>query len=126
VVGDIIGISRSYWIRVGSVAQGYSGDIYPDSKELSWEEVSARIGRPVKEMTTVTKRVRRVFEFSKIGFEMGVRRNGINIVFLTFTDYLLDNEKTAMVEYLTKNFNFDKVYFCNGFGNFESNILRVK
>lgn len=125
VVGDVIGISRSYWIRVGSVAQGYSGDIYPDSKELTWEEVSKRIGRPVKEMTTVTKRVRRVFEFSRIGFEMGIRRNGINIIFLTFADYLLPDEKATMKKYLS-DFGFDHFYFVNGFGEFGKNIERIE
>jgi adenylosuccinate synthase len=127
LVGNIIGISRSYWIRVGNVPNGQSGDIYPDSKELSWEEVSKRIGRQVLEMTTVTKRVRRVFEFSKIGFEMGVRRNGINILFLTFADYLKPNEKEEMKEYLLQeSFGFEEIYFVNGFGQFDSNIERVK
>ena len=125
MVGNVIGITRSYWIRVGNVANGQSGDVYPDSKELTWEEVSTRISRPVKELTTVTKRVRRVFEFSKQGFELGIRRNGINIIFLSFADYLTENDKYLAKTYLTKQFNFDRVYFCNGFGNFDSNIVRI-
>jgi adenylosuccinate synthase len=127
LLGDVIGISRSYQIRVGSVPAGYSGDVYEDSHEVTWEEMSEKLGRPVKELTTVTKRVRRVFTFSRIGFEMGVRRNGINVCFLSFTDYLNDTEKQQMKEYLNQDdFGFSEVYFVNGFGDFDRNIERVK
>lgn len=127
LVGDVIGITRSYFIRVGSVAGGSSGPMYEDSQELSWEEISKRIGRDVMELTTVTKRVRRVFEFSKIGFELGVRRNDINTVFLTFCDYLSDSEKLEMEEYLKSNkFNFKEIFFVSGFGKFSLNIKQIK
>jgi adenylosuccinate synthase len=126
LLGDVIGLARTYPIRVGNVEGGYSGDVYQDSKELSWEEISKRIGRPVKELTTVTKRVRRVFEFSKFGFQMGVKRNGINVVFLTFVDYLRDDERETMKEYLLTKFNFDEVYFVSGFGDFDNTIKKIK
>jgi len=133
LLGDVIGIARSYPIRVGNVEKGQSGKVYPDSKELSWEEISERIGRPVKELTTVTKRVRRVFEFSKIGFEMGVRRNGINILFLSFADYLRPEEKEKMKNYLfdlnvytLHGTEIKEIYFVNGFGQFDKNIERIK
>lgn len=125
LIGDIIGITRSYFIRVGSVAGGSSGPMFQDSVELSWEEISKRIGRKVMELTTVTKRVRRVFEFSKIGFELGVKRNGINIVFLTFADYLNDDEKFEMETYL-KTCGFKEIYMVSGFGDFENNIKKVQ
>lgn len=127
LLGDVIGVSRSYQIRVGSVPDGYSGDVYEDSHETNWSEMSEKLGRPVKEMTTVTKRVRRVFTFSKIGFEQGVRRNGINVCFLTFTDYLNDEEKAKMVEYLgQEGFGFKEIYFVNGFGEFDKNITQIR
>jgi len=124
LLGDVIGVSRSYQIRVGSVPAGYSGDVYPDSHEVTWQEISEKLGRPVQELTTVTKRIRRVFTFSKQGFEMGVRRNGIDICFLTFTDYLNDQEKVEMMTYLD-GFGFKEVYFVNGFGDFDKNIRKV-
>jgi len=58
---------------------------------------------------------------------MGVRRNGINVCFLSFTDYLNDTEKQQMKEYLNQDdFGFSEVYFVNGFGDFDRNIERVK
>lgn len=127
LVGDVIGVSRSYQIRVGSVPNGYSGDVYQDSHEVTWEQMSDKLGRPVKELTTVTKRVRRIFTFSRDGFEQGVRRNGINVCFLTFTDYLDASEKHEMAEYLRGSpFSFSRVYFVNGFGDFDENIIRIK
>ena len=126
LLGDVVGLARSYWIRVGSVENGYSGDTYPDSHEVTWDDISKKLGRSVLEKTTVTKRTRRVFTFSKIGFELGVRRNGINVCFLTFVDYLNETEKEEMRRYLTsKQFGFDEVYFVSGFGNFDQNIKRV-
>ena len=70
---DIYAVIRTYPIRVGNNYDssgkqvGYSGD-YP-SNEVSWEEIEKRSGAPAgslrpKELTTVTKKVRRVFEFS--------------------------------------------------------------
>lgn len=128
LLGDVIGVSRSYPIRVGGVDNFTSGDVYPDSQELTWEEISTRIGRNVKELTTVTKRVRRVFTFSRIGFEQGILRNGINICFISFADYLNPQEKEEMGEYLkhSDGFNFNQIYFVNGFGDFEKNIEVVK
>lgn len=127
LLGDVYGVSRSYQIRVGNVPDGYSGDVYPDSHEVTWEEISNKLGRPVKELTTVTKRVRRVFTFSERGFEQGVRRNGINICFLTFTDYLHEEEKQKMVEYLSQEkFGFKEIFFVNGFGEFDKNIIQIR
>ncbi len=127
VVGDRIGVARAYPIRVGNVPGGHSGTTFPDSEEVSWEWLSERIGRPVKELTSVTKRVRRVFKFSKMQFEQAVRRNDINILFLTFVDYLLSDERSAMIDYFTSSkFNFDEIYFVKGFWNWDENIERIK
>jgi len=126
LLGDVIGVSRSYPIRVGGVDNFSSGEVYPDSVELTWEEISKMTGKDVKELTTVTKRVRRVFSFSKIGFEMGVKRNGINICFISFADYLDEASKFHMDKYITNSkFKFDEMYFVNGFGHFDKNIEEV-
>jgi adenylosuccinate synthase len=57
-IGKIIGVMRSFPIRVG----GNSG---PMPNEITWEEVARRSGAPAArpELTTVTKRLRRVAEF---------------------------------------------------------------
>lgn len=127
LVGNVIGVARTYPIRVGNVPNGYSGDTYVDSKEISWEELSKKIGRNVSELTSVTKRIRRVFTFSKQLFETAVYRNGVDILFLTFVDYLLEEEKQEFVEYLTSDrFKFKEIYFVSGFWNFDKNIMRIK
>ncbi len=127
MVGDVIGIARSYIIRVGNVEGGTSGSTFDDSHEITWDELSQKLGRNVLEMTTVTKRVRRVFTFSKKLFEMGVRRNGVNVAFLTFVDYLTKAEADEMADYLlSSKFGFKNVYFVHGFGNFDKTIEQVR
>lgn len=55
-----IAVVRSHPIRVGNVEGGTSGPYGSD--EISWDDVSQRAGKTVEERTTVTQRVRRVFE----------------------------------------------------------------
>ena len=127
MVGDVIGVARTYIIRVGNVEGGMSGNTFYDSKEVSWEEVSQKLGRPTIEFTTVTKRKRRVFTFSKYLFEMAVRRNAVNILFVSFWDYLLEQERKDMLDYLTsKKFNFKEIYTVSGFGEFDKYVERIK
>jgi len=101
LVGDVIGVMRPYPIRVGSVIEdgkqvGYSGGCYDDHTEITWDEVHKRAKYPndwnngdgLSELTTVTKRVRRVFEFSPKQIELAVKVNGINKIFLNFANYI--------------------------------------
>ncbi|WVR18104.1 2-aminooxy adenylosuccinate synthetase [Burkholderia phage Bm1] len=78
----VYGVARVHPIRVGNTADGYSGDIYDDQKELSWEELGLD-----PEYTTVTKRVRRVFSFSHKQFYEAVLANECDEVFLNFANY---------------------------------------
>ncbi|QRE00551.1 hypothetical protein [Burkholderia phage BCSR129] len=78
----VYGVARVHPIRVGNTADGYSGDIYDDQKELSWGELDLP-----PEYTTVTKRVRRVFTFSHKQFYEAVLANGVDEVFLNFANY---------------------------------------
>jgi adenylosuccinate synthase len=80
-------VLRTYPIRVGNIMDGerqigYSGHVYPDQRETSWEA----IGVP-EERTTVTKRIRRVFSFSAKQYEHMVRHSMPDIVFLNFANY---------------------------------------
>lgn len=101
MVGDIYLNLRTHPIRVGNVVEngvqlGYSGDFYPDCKELSWAQVAAESGMPEaeadalteRERTTVTKRVRRVCSFSWVGLEDAVATNGATKLALNFVQYL--------------------------------------
>lgn len=100
-------VMRTYPIRVGNVVErqnhgsaatvlgpmdnwkdvilGTSGDCYPDQHEISWEE----LGQPA-EITTVTKRIRRVFTFSFLQLEEAMRRTRPATVMITFCNYLRD------------------------------------
>lgn len=75
-------VLRTFPIRVGNTAEGTSGGWYPDQKELSWEEV----GQPA-ELTSVTKRVRRVATFSEMQLRQAVQMNQPNVILLNFCNY---------------------------------------
>lgn len=80
-VTDVLMVVRTYPIRVA----GTSG---PMKNEISWEELSRRIGKPVSEKTTVTKKVRRVAEWDDELFEQACLLNAPTEIALMFADYL--------------------------------------
>jgi len=82
--GKTIGVMRTYPIRVG----GNSGPTGSD--ELNWEEIAERSGsqKPICEYTTVTGRMRRVFEQSPDALEESVRINRPDEIALMFIDYI--------------------------------------
>ena len=96
-MGDVYAVIRPYPIRVGNVIEegktvGYSGDCYADQKELSWAQVAEAAGAPPEvtkgELTTVTKRLRRVFTFSSPQLEEAVVVNGATKIALNFANYI--------------------------------------
>lgn len=103
-VGPIMLVLRTYPIRVGNITEkwalasnsipdptsmvGYSGDCYPDQRELTWDE----LGVP-PEITTVTGRVRRVFSWSQQQVVDAMASARPTHVFLSHCDYV--NEVTA-------------------------------
>lgn len=76
---------RTYPIRVGNTDTGRSGDGYPDQREITWQDIGVE-----PEMTTVTKRVRRVFTWSRTQFREAVAANEPNVLFLNFCNYYPD------------------------------------
>lgn len=89
-VENVIGVMRTYPIRVG----GHSG--YTGGHEISWEEVSNRCGGNIApEITTVTNRVRRIFEFSFWDIEYALMLNKPNIVCLNFPHYIDYKQKMS-------------------------------
>lgn len=87
-VRDVIMVVRSYPIRVA----GNSG---PMQGEVSWDQLSARLGREVEERTTVTKKVRRIAAWDDGLFDRAVLLNAPTKLVLTFADYMDDANYTA-------------------------------
>lgn len=80
-IDEVIMTARTYPIRVA----GPSG---PLEGELTWEYISERVGRPTSELTTVTKKTRRIAEWNEPLFLRACAVNGATQIALTFTDYL--------------------------------------
>lgn len=96
-LGDIYLVIRPFPIRVGNVVEdgktiGYSGDAYPGQEETTWEKVATDCGAPPEvmkgELTTVTKRLRRVFTFSEQQLKEAVTINGATKLALNFANYI--------------------------------------
>jgi adenylosuccinate synthase len=97
MMGEVILVIRPYPIRVGNVVEdgktvGYSGDCYNDHEEISWDDVAKDAGAPEHvmkgELTTVTKRLRRVFTFSERQIREAVIVNGATQIALNFANYI--------------------------------------
>lgn len=93
LVRDTVAVLRSYPIRVGHVVEngvevGNSGPF--GGKELTWEQITERSGstHALLERTTVTKRVRRIFEidYDRLNFMCDVTMPSVSA--LTFGDYV--------------------------------------
>lgn len=83
-VGNIWGTCRTYPIRVG----GNSGTT--GAQEFTWEQIANMSGNDKlePEVTTVTNRPRRIFNWSTRDFDRALRVNRPTKLFLTFVDYL--------------------------------------
>lgn len=81
LLDEVILVARTYPIRVA----GNSG---PMRNEISWEELSERIGKKVSERTTVTKKVRRIAEWDRTLFNTACMLNKPTKLALTFADYV--------------------------------------
>lgn len=88
-VKSIIMVARTFPIRVA----GNSGPLYG---ELTWDDISKRVGYSVEEKTTVTKKVRRIGIWDEVLFRRALIVNDPTSIALTFVDYLCpeDLEKT--------------------------------
>lgn len=91
-------VIRTLPIRVGNIMDGkrqvgFSGHVYPDQRETSWEELGMAVER-----TTVTKRIRRVFTFSQRQFKDMLVHSMPDVVFLNFCNYLVRNKLENLVD----------------------------
>ena len=80
-VTERIIVARTMPIRVA----GASGPLY---KETDWATISARLGKPVEEKTTVTKKIRRIGEWDDALFARTCILNDPTGVVITFMDYV--------------------------------------
>ena len=102
-VKDVIMVIRPYPIRISNKTnigmEIYSGD-YAGSKEITWEEVQKRCNANIdlEEYTTVTKKVRRVFEMNWDRLKYNVMINNPTQIALNFAQYI-DWESYKCTEY---------------------------
>ncbi len=97
-LGKVCVSIRTFPIRVGNIIDngsivGYSGPFYPDSIELSWEDIGVE-----PELTTITKRERRVATFSYEQYNKMMRLYKPDYVLLNFANYLSDTELNNLME----------------------------
>lgn len=86
-LGSVLMVLRTFPIRVGNIEGGNSGGCYPDQKETTWQEIGQ-----TPEITTVTKRQRRLFTWSQQQVNEAVAVNMPNAVFLSHADYVQDRD----------------------------------
>jgi len=87
-LGQTMLVLRSYPIRVG----GTSGDGYGDQYECKWEDLGIK-----PEITTVTRRVRRVFTWSSMQIHDVIFACRPSSIFLTHCDYFKEGELEAAI-----------------------------
>lgn len=96
-VRKIVMVCRTYPIRVQDAPEGTSGFL---SREVTWDEVAERSHISVSalkkaEVTSTTKRQRRVSEFDWVQLRKAAVLNGPTDIALTFADYIDAKNKDA-------------------------------
>ncbi len=98
-VRQVLMTLRTAPIRVGNTDKGYSGDCYPDQHEISWGELGVE-----PELTTVTKRVRRVFTWSWMQFHDAIRVNEPDVLYISFLDYMPEDRREPFLVEVNERF----------------------
>ena len=84
MLSEVIGCARTFPIRVA----GNSGGAYRDQLEISWADLGQE-----PELTTVTKKVRRVFTFSDQQIREAIWECQPTRIFLNFINYLKNGKE---------------------------------
>ncbi len=98
-LGKVAMTLRTFPIRVGHVIDengqkiGDSGPVYPDQTEITFADIGV-----ADELTTVTKRVRRVFTFSIEQFLEACRMNRPDMIFLNFANYCKNPDQLYRIQ----------------------------
>ena len=95
LVRNVAMVVRTYPIRVGNADGHSSGDWYPDQKETTWLDINQG-----PEVTTVTKRQRRIATFSILQFRLALMANRPNLILINFMQYLKWEMRAEFVETL--------------------------
>lgn len=90
-VGNTLVALRTFPIRVGNLVVdgqevGNSGKVYDDQNELSWKDFEQLGVAP--ELTTVTKRIRRIFTWSDLQFRSMIKQLKPTHMQIGFVNYL--------------------------------------
>lgn len=103
MLGNILLNLRAFPIRVGDGSNnkidGYSGvdltgsssgPIWPDQREMTWEEITEVSGSqiPIREITSLTKRLRRVFSFSTLQHKHITKVIQPDFITINFVNYV--------------------------------------
>lgn len=70
---------------------GSSGGCYPDQKEITWDDISRLTGVTTKEQTSLTKRIRRVFDKSVMQLQNSTMVCMPTHISINFVNYLDNN-----------------------------------
>jgi adenylosuccinate synthase len=83
-------VRAKYKSVVGVIKLGSSGPVYDDQQELTWDEVTKRSGspKPITELTSLTKRVRRVFDRSALQIKNSTMVCMPSVISINFANYL--------------------------------------
>jgi adenylosuccinate synthase len=112
-LGDVYGSLRTFPIRVGNTYDdngkqvGWSGPIYDDQKEITFEDLEkmSNSNECLIERTTVTKKIRRLFTFSEKQLDRFVDFCAPTKLFVNFINHINANDinKRAYVELSDKS-----------------------
>lgn len=80
-------VVRPFPIRVGNAGDTSSGPCYPDQQELNWSDI-----RQKPELTTVTKRPRRLFTWSAVQYRQSLLANTPDAIYVNFMNYLPEQD----------------------------------
>lgn len=124
------GVPPQFVTEVGLVIRTYpirvAGNSGPLEDELTWDEMSSRVGKDVVEKTTVTQKVRRIGEWDEDLVRRAVTLNGPSWFAVNFIDYLspedegvtdaadLSDRAMSFVNYLETNFRVPVRYVGTG------------
>lgn len=115
---------RTYPIRVGNT-ENSSGEWYDDQTEIEWGDLGIE-----PELTTVTKRPRRLASWSRSQFRASVAANRPDVIFANFMNYLTREQAAIFVDNLFKDYiaamggrKLPKVYY--GFGPQNEDVVDV-
>jgi adenylosuccinate synthase len=110
-LGDVYVIMRTFPIRVGHLIVddekvGDSGPFYDDSIEISWDYIGVQ-----EELTTNTKRVRRVATFSFKQLEDVIEHLNPDYLMLNFCNHLSENDLDILVNKINEKVNLTHLGF---------------